>query len=279
MADRLLVVTADDVGLHEAMTRGAIEAHRQGIVTACSVVATGRAFDDAITALHELRSLEVGIHLTLVEGTPLTPPARIESLVTSGGRFHPSYRSFVARYAARSIRLTDIGREFRAQIERLLGTGLRVMHANGHQHLHTLPQVFDLVQRLADEYRIKYVRTIDDRGGGMFARFGALNVLNSLGRRARRNARLATNDHTIGIANAGHLSVRRLIALLPHVEDVTELVCHPAVASDSLARMHPWKYDWAAELESLCSDEVRKAIAARGIRLVRPSDVAFRRSS
>lgn len=279
MADRLLVVTADDVGLHEAMTRGAIEAHRQGIVTACSVVATGRAFDDAIPALHELRSLEVGIHLTLVEGNPLTAAERIESLVDGQGKFFNNYRPFIARYMARSIRLTDIGREFRAQIERLLGTGLRVMHANAHQHLHMLPQVFDLVQRLAEEYRIKYVRTVDDRGGGALARFGALNVLNSLGRRARRNARLATNDHTIGVANAGHLSVRRLTALLAHVEDVTELVCHPAIASDSLARTHRWNYDWAAELESLCSDEVRKTIAARGIRLVRPSDIAFRRSS
>src|SRR5260370_24294876 len=51
VSTRRLIVTADDVGLHRGMTEGAIRAHRDGIVTACSVVASGVAFDDAVAPL------------------------------------------------------------------------------------------------------------------------------------------------------------------------------------------------------------------------------------
>ena len=71
-AAKRLIVTADDVGLHRGMTEGAIRAHRDGIVTACSIVANGGAFDDAVARLQETPSLEVGVHLTLVEERSLT---------------------------------------------------------------------------------------------------------------------------------------------------------------------------------------------------------------
>src|SRR5207247_1632342 len=48
---RRLIVTADDVGLDQGMTEGAIRAQREGIVTACSIVANGRQFDDAVAKL------------------------------------------------------------------------------------------------------------------------------------------------------------------------------------------------------------------------------------
>jgi predicted glycoside hydrolase/deacetylase ChbG (UPF0249 family) len=72
VSSRRLIVTADDVGLHPGMTTGAIRAHREGIVTACSVVANGVAFYDAVERLRDVPSLEVGVHLTLVEERSLT---------------------------------------------------------------------------------------------------------------------------------------------------------------------------------------------------------------
>ncbi|MFP5246178.1 MAG: carbohydrate deacetylase, partial [Thermoanaerobaculia bacterium] len=148
-----LIVTADDVGLHRGMNDGAFVAHREGIVTACSVVASGAAFDDAVTRLRDLSALEVGVHLTLVEERSLT-----------GMRFPRKYTSFVPLYLARAISLSAIETELRAQIERVLATGLRVTHLNGHQHLHLLPRIFRVVARLAEEYAIPYVRIVNERG-------------------------------------------------------------------------------------------------------------------
>src|SRR5258708_17230553 len=145
-----LIVTADDVGLHRGMTEGAIRAHRDGIVTACSLVANGLGFDDAVERLRDAPALEVGVHLALVEERSL-----------SGIRFPRSYVSFVL--ARKDFAATE--RELRAQIERVLATGLSVTHLNGHQHLHMLPSIFAIVVRLANEYGIGYVRRVCDRGG------------------------------------------------------------------------------------------------------------------
>jgi predicted glycoside hydrolase/deacetylase ChbG (UPF0249 family) len=247
---RTLIVTADDVGLHPGMTAGAIRAHREGIVTACSIVANGIAFDDAVSRLREIPTLEVGVHLTLVEERPLTAI-----------RFPKKYTSFLPLYLARAISLRDIERELRAQIERVRNAGLRVTHLNGHQHLHLLPRVFGVVRRLASEYGIGYVRIVDDRGGT--ERALSMRALSALGRKARTAG--LTNDRSIGVAIAGHLD--DVIPLLDHVQGITELVTHPGMNVDGYA----WGYDWDRETRALCDPRLREELARRMIRLAAPS--------
>jgi predicted glycoside hydrolase/deacetylase ChbG (UPF0249 family) len=247
-----LIVTADDVGLHPGMTEGAIRAHREGIVTACSVVANGAAFEDAVARLREVPSLEVGVHLTLVEERPLTAI-----------RFPKKYTSFVPLYLARVISIAAIERELRAQIERVLTAGLRVTHLNGHQHLHVLPRIFRVVGHLAREYAIPYVRIVDDQGGA--ARPFSMRALSSLGRRGRTAG--LTNDRTIGVAMAGHLET--VVPLLDHVQGVTELVTHPGVGVSG----YTWGYDWDRETRALCDSRLPEELAVRGITLAAPSRV------
>ncbi|HKO58920.1 MAG TPA: ChbG/HpnK family deacetylase, partial [Thermoanaerobaculia bacterium] len=149
---KTLIVTADDVGLHRGMTDGAIHAHLHGIVTACSVVANGAAFEHAVERLQSTPTLEVGVHLTLVEERPLADD--VPSLVGANDLLLENWAQFVPRYFARLIRMRDVERELRAQLSRVLDAGLRVTHLNGHQHLHLLPRVFAIVERLADEYGV-----------------------------------------------------------------------------------------------------------------------------
>jgi chitin disaccharide deacetylase len=243
-AAKRLIVTADDVGLHRGMTAGAIRAHRDGIVTACSIVANGVAFYDAVKQLQDVPSLEVGVHLTLVEERSLT-----------GMRLPNSYVEFVRDMKDR----VAIERELRAQIERVLATGLRVTHLNGHQHVHMWPSVFAIVSRLADEYGVGYVRRVRDRGGrGGIMRRLSIAALNALG----------SGGSTIGVMEAGHLTADRIIALLASVKGTTELVTHPGIEVDTYPH---WNYDWNGETEALCDPRLRQAIADRGIELVAPS--------
>lgn len=233
------------------MTEGAIRAHREGIVTACSLVASGAAFDDAVARLRDVPSLEIGVHLALVEERPLTQMAMPRK-----------YTSFVPRYLARNISIAAIEGELRAQIERVLATGLRITHLNGHQHLHVLPRIFALVARLAREYGVAYVRIVDDHGST--SRRIPMNILSTLGRRARASF---TNDRTIGVADAGHLA--NIVPLLDHVQGVTELVTHPGVAVSG----YDWGYAWDEETRALCDPRLREELARRGIRLIAPSGV------
>lgn len=238
-----LIVTADDVGLDRGMTAGAIEAHRNGIVTACSIVANGREFEDAVTRLRECPRLEVGVHLTLVE----------ERSLTTGEEMPRNWKRFLFS------RFGDVEGELRLQIERVLVSGLRITHLNGHQHLHQLPRVAKIVKRLAEEYGIRYVRVVNDRGGR--SRRLAVAVLNSLGNRSRK---------TIGVAKAGHLDTAEIVRLLDHVEDVTELVAHPGL---DVANYKHWDYQWDRETQALCDPAVRRAVEAKQIQLIGPSQL------
>jgi predicted glycoside hydrolase/deacetylase ChbG (UPF0249 family) len=273
-----LVVTADDVGLHPGMTRGALAACDAGIVTAVSVAAVGRAFEPAVELLRDrpgdLSDVDVGIHLTLVGERPLSPPERIPSLLGRDGALLSGYPALARRFLAGGLALAEIEAELRLQIERLSATGLPVVHANAHQHLHVLPRIFDIVMRLAEEHGIRFIRIpCEPAPGGWSARSAQLAVLNHFGRRARR--RLGANNHleaverTLGVAGAGHLTVDRLRRALAGAAGTNELVCHPGRGDADLAADYDWDYDWDAETAALCDPRVPGMLREAGIELTR----------
>lgn len=228
------------------MTAGAIEAHRNGIVTACSIVANGRAFDDAVDRLRDVPALEIGVHLTLVE----------ERSLTTG---EPMPRNWI-RFLISPRR--DIEGELRLQIEKAIASRLKITHLNSHQHLHMLPSIFSLVMRLAAEYGIPYVRNLDDRGGPLGLRRLAAALL---GKRRGKPP-----HSTIGFVEAGQLTAGGIIKLLDHVGDATELVAHPGL---KVSGYEHWRYAWDEETRALCDPRVRAAIVAKDIQLVAPSHI------
>jgi predicted glycoside hydrolase/deacetylase ChbG (UPF0249 family) len=270
---RTLVVTADDVGLHPGMTRGAVKAHDEGIVTACSVVANGRAFEPAVEILRDRPGLDAGVHLTLVGERPLSPPARVRSLVDRSGAFLRGFRAFTQRYLLGGIAAAEVEEELRRQIERLLAAGLAIVHANGHQHLHVLPRVFEIVLRLAEEYRIAFVRIPAEPAAvrRLSPRSLQIGILNGIGRTARRrlkeNGSLRSTDRTAGLLDAGRLTVEKLSRILKDVEGTTELVCHPGVGDKALAAEYDWDYGWDRETAALCDARIKEELQKRGIAL------------
>src|SRR5437660_1320897 len=81
MSPRLITINADDLGLHEAVNEGIIRAHQDGVVTSASIIACGRAFDDALIRCKSCPELDLGVHLTLVGERPLAPIEKVVSLV------------------------------------------------------------------------------------------------------------------------------------------------------------------------------------------------------
>ena len=265
------MVTADDVGMHPGMTLGALKAHDDGIVTACSVVANGRAFADAVERLRERPKLDVGVHLALVGERPLSPPEKVRSLLGSDGAFLPDFRAFTRRYLLGGIAAAEVEAELRRQIERLASAGLAVVHANGHQHLHVLPRIFEIVLRLAGEYRIPWVRVPREPGVGRLSpRALEIATLNAIGRRAGRRlagSPIRTAERTVGLLDAGRLTPERLSRILAGIEGITELVCHPGLGDEALSAEYHWGYGWDRETSALCDPRVREILRERGVEL------------
>ncbi|MGH9149122.1 MAG: ChbG/HpnK family deacetylase, partial [Acidimicrobiales bacterium] len=163
---RRLVVNADDYGLTEAVSRGILRAHRDGVVTSTSVLAVAPGFARSGPWLADAPDLGVGVHLAAVgEDPPLLSAAEIPSLLDRRGRFPVSWRAFLWRVAAGAVDPDDVAREFAAQIERVQALGVPLTHLDTHQHLHLWPSVGAVVVDLAGRHGIGAVRVPRSAGG------------------------------------------------------------------------------------------------------------------
>ena len=96
-------MTADDLGLSAGVTRGILEAHRQGVVRSTSLLVTFPAAQEAAALALAERDLEIGLHLDLVGGEPASDPAAVPSLCDEDGRFYP-LASFARRLFTGRVR-------------------------------------------------------------------------------------------------------------------------------------------------------------------------------
>src|SRR6185369_2225478 len=96
--------------------------------TSATIMANGRAFESAAEIARGAERLGVGIHLNLVEGAPVADAATVPSLVTAHGVMANPPGKLAAGLARRRIRISDVERELRAQIERVLAAGIRPTH-------------------------------------------------------------------------------------------------------------------------------------------------------
>lgn len=269
---KALVVTADDVGLHPGMTAGALAAHDAGVVGAVSVAAVGGALPDALARLAGRPELDAGVHLVLVGEQPLSPPREIPSLLGRGGALLPGHRAFVRRYLRGGVAPREVEVELRRQIEHLSASGLRLLHANSHQHLHLLPRVFEVVLGLAAEYRIPFLRLPAEPAlGAPGPRAAGLAALGFLARRARRRLPRMGGpralDRTLGLRAAGRLTVESLSRILARAAGTSELVCHPGLGDAALAAAYAWGYAWDQETAALRDPRLPALLAAAGVEL------------
>jgi chitin disaccharide deacetylase len=247
---RSLVVNADDLGLTVGVNNGIFDAHDRGVLTSASVFANAAATGDAIARALRRPSLGIGCHLTLVDGQPTLPADRVPSLIQGDGRFHHSWKPFIASCLLRRVSLLEVERELEAQIDRVRSTGLTLTHLDAHKHVHAYPPLFAIVTRLAKRFRIPVVRVPFERwpnlGGDTpqqkTARKQALLNAAMLpwAWRDYRNAARAgiRTPHFIGRAHTGVLSAEALTAMVRALPPgVTELMVHPGYVDETLAQL------------------------------------------
>jgi chitin disaccharide deacetylase len=280
--DIRLIVNADDFGISEPINNGIVEAHRTGIVTATSLMAVGRAFDQAIAWCRAVPTLDVGVHLTLVAEKPLLH--KRTSLSGDDGYFPANIGLLLKRLLEGRIRLADIKAEWAAQIQRILDRGIRITHLDSHQHVHALPGVARLTLDLAHHYRIPFVRIayediLPDRPLNLHALsrvMGAVILRAScmtsglMGGRARK----FRSSRFLGFQEGGNLNLARLKRRLRSLRPggVYELMCHPGFTPGE-PDVAAWNYRHEMELSALSSPAIQSEIARHGIQLCSFADL------
>jgi predicted glycoside hydrolase/deacetylase ChbG (UPF0249 family) len=180
-----VVFHADDFGMNRAVTDGILRGFQHGLLTATSVLANA---PDATRAIQQWKRLqhvhnagqlpsqavrrelhepaadfELGIHLNLTQGRPLTRTYPAE-LLDGGGCFAGIGRLFAAFHRRRPKLEPQVFAELAAQIEFLRDHGHQPTHLNGHQYIELLPGLRPAVRKLLAQHRIPAMRLARERG-------------------------------------------------------------------------------------------------------------------
>ncbi len=255
---RKLVVNADDFGFTRDVNRGIVEAHRNGILTATTIMSNGAAFDDAVRLARENPTLDIGVHLVLVGQAPYPMTVAQLTRAVMLGR----------------IRIYD---ELSAQVRRVLDAGLQPTHLDTHKHTHLLPQVLSAVARISEEFKIPWVRRpfdfpLESRGISWQKRAVScsLTVVRSRFERVLAKHGCRSTDHFAGFQITGKFDASDVVALIRSLpEGSTEFMVHPGFCTPELrAARTRLKESREEELRALTAPEVRDALRSSGVELV-----------
>ncbi len=241
---------------------------------------------DAVARARALPGLKVGLHIVLIDGAPVSPPAVIPDLVGPDGAFSRAQVRAGFEYFFRPGIRRQLAHEIRAQFEAFRTFGLMLDHVNAHKHMHLHPTVARLIVEIGRDFGMTAMRvpyeppaplrhaepaTPDPLSARMLRWW-----VGGLRRRLAR-ARLDRNDQLFGLAWSGAMTETRVLSLLEHLPDgVSELYCHPATASAPALAAEMPGYRHADEFAALVSPAVRARVEALGIRLVGYRDLAGR---
>jgi len=278
-----LIINADDFGLTKEINHGIIQAHKKGILTSTSMVAVGEAFDEAVALVKQNPTLDVGVHLTLVEEKSILEQSEVPTLVNSQGYFRKSAFTFLRDYILNKINMNEVRLELRAQIERIHDSGIFVSHIDSHQHLHILPKVLPIVIQLAQDFHIQTIRSPFEQPKWQYVfsirtwpRLIQQLGLNFSHSNARNILRSYAPDHFFGFFYGGHLNAVRLARIISYLpEGISEIMCHPGFAGGRSSEKYAhWRYDWWNECCVLMDEEILDLV--RGKRVILSSFRAMR---
>lgn len=252
---RRLVINADDFGMADGVTIGIMEAMQEGVVSSTTAMACVPGSLERITPwLPRVRG-RIGVHLQVTDGVPCLPPDEVRSLVGPDGRFPRSSRLVGA------IDARELVREWRAQVERLVGVGVAPTHLDTHHSVHRhLPACLRAYIEVARHYGLP-VRTGDKVLTGYL----------------RARSIVCTDFCEFGWK--GHGGAPALVGLLRSTfaggggARTVELMCHPGRVDADLARKSIYVEQREDELRALCSPQVKAALQDLEVEVVSPSSL------
>ncbi len=263
-----LILTADDLGLAPETNEAIERAHREGVLTAASLMVGEAGFEEGVRVARANPELAVGLHLTLTDGVPVLPAAQIPALTQKNGRFRDDMAALGLLLALSPLAKAELAAEVAAQMERFAATGLACDHVNAHKHYHMHPLIAAALMQAAAGAGVRCIRLpwepgslvrAVDRSSPRTAEWALRPWCRTLRGRAL-NWGLLAPDQVVGLAWSGHFGAARLRGVLPRLpEGVTELYFHPAMAGGFPGSAAG--YDYAGELAALCDPAVAEALA------------------
>ena len=273
-AGRRLIVTADDFGADAAVNDAVIRGHREGVLTAASLMVSAPAAGEAVAMARTTPTLAVGLHLVLVDGRPTLPPDRVSHLVDGDGAFRNDMAAAGATMFFHPVARRQLAAEIEAQFAAFAATGLPLDHVNTHKHFHLHPTIGGLLVKTGVRYGLRSVRAPFEPArvldavepGPARSRLDPMALMaGALQSRLRRSG-LTVPDQTFGLRWSGAMTTGRLAGLIARLPPgLSEIYLHPATADAYPGSAAGYRY--CEEFAALRAQEVAEAVANSNIAL------------
>jgi predicted glycoside hydrolase/deacetylase ChbG (UPF0249 family)/GT2 family glycosyltransferase len=148
----------DDVGYNKIINKEARLKLEQKKIFSFSVLVNGSSLKNIILVIKKYPHIEVFLHFNLIEGKPISSLVNISSLINPQGNFYDKYQ-FICRILTHRIDESDIKTELLSQINLLQKYKIKISGIDSHQHMHALSPIAEVVNQIAKDKKIKFVRS------------------------------------------------------------------------------------------------------------------------
>lgn len=244
-----LIISADDFGLTEAVTKGISESIRNGSVTRTSAMMCTNGSEWIQRYAKDLDG-KIGLHLQMTDGTPLLPAKEVPSLVCDDKRFRANSKDLGM------LEPVEIEKEWEAQITALLDLGITPSHLDTHHNVHRFPKVFKAYCSLAVKYNLP-TRALSPI---MAKKLDSMGVLGS--------------DCCLETWHGDHITTSNLIShLLRAFEAINnngtvELMCHPGYIDKNLEQRSHYVQAREKELAIFLDPQLKSLLESHQIELI-----------
>jgi len=279
-----LIVNGDDFGFSKEVNEAIIQAFREGVLTSCSLMVTGDAFEHAVELAKQNPGLGVGIHLVTVMGHSVLPKSEIPDLVDENQNFPSDPNKAGIRYYFSRKARQQLKKELAAQFQKFKETGLNLSHIDGHLHLHVHPVIFRIAMELGEKYDAKRMRVPSgelglsvgfDRNRLISKTLYSLlfGCLASHMKRKLKAKEFAFPERVLGNLQSGRMSEDYFLYSLRHLQThVNEIYFHPAIYPDS-QMLDRERLQALTEFRALMSLKVSELVQSRNIKLINYFDL------
>ena len=289
MNGKYLIINADDFGLSLEFNQAICSLMSQGIVSSTSLMANGKAYEEAIQDINKFGLKNIGVHLTLTcdgfENTnkiTYSSVAHAKSLEDQNGVLYCSYRDL-----GNNASDEDIINEIYAQLKKIEDDGVVFTHIDNHMYS-VIPYLGFRGYKCFYKalFRLKLKRKIGFRHSTKKYNLDGIRDVYP-GRKIQLNAWAMNKNFnlhypdfvsTIPYSSPQHESVKQKRELLHRYfcnikKGVSELHVHPAVLSEELKIRNPTWLDRINEYEALKSFSKELLMDKYGIKLISYSDI------
>lgn len=246
-----LIISADDFGLTEGVTKGISESILKGTVTRTSAM---MCTNGLVWIKKYAKGLEgkIGLHLQLTDGVPLLPPEEVLSLIDSNGNFPKKSKQLGA------VNTIEVVKEWEAQINALLDLGITPSHIDTHHNVHHFPKVFKAFCTIAEKYNLP-ARALSPIMAKKFESMGLLGSNYCLEAWCGEDI---TSASLIDYLLNAFQSIKN--------NGIVELMCHPGYVDQNLELRSHYLQPREKELSIFLDPELKSLLTKHNIQLIKP---------